>query len=306
MAVEKALSQPYDPGPDSEGSLAIPAESDRFLSWASKVTELKRGLKNIALPDSGYASAGESDFALGAAMTNSVVSLGDGGSITLQFTRAIRNGDGADFAVFENGFGDEFLELATVEVSSDGQHFVTFPAVSLTPTSQQVWSFGTLNPRNLHNLAGKYRLGFGTPFDLEELKNEAGLDVNHILFLRIRDVVGSIKPEYATLDSQGNPINDPWPTTFPTGGFDLDAVGVIHEETGSLAVYPSMVLQGETFKLHGLEEENEFQIVGMNGQQQGRFVYQPGQSFQAIFPRGWLILQSGSGRNRKTAKLLIQ
>ena len=26
-------------------------------------------------------------------------------------------------------------------------------------------------------------------------------------------------------------INDPWPTNFSTGGFDLDAVGVVHEKT---------------------------------------------------------------------------
>jgi hypothetical protein len=124
--------------------------------------------------------------------------------------------------------------------------------------------------------------------------------------VRIRDVVGSIKPEYATLDSKGNPINDPWPTTFPTGGFDLDAVGVIHEETGSLAVHPTMVLQGESFELHGMEEGNDVIITAMNGQQQGNYMYQSGQSFPATFPRGWLILQSGSGRNRRIAKLLIQ
>jgi hypothetical protein len=35
---------------------------------------------------------------------------------------------------------------------------------------------------------------------------------------------------YASCDSQGHQINDPWPTPFPTGGFDLDAVGVIHQK----------------------------------------------------------------------------
>jgi hypothetical protein len=42
-------------------------------------------------------------------------------------------------------------------------------------------------------------------------------------------VVGSINPEYATYDCQGNPVNDPWPTAFASGGMDLDAVGVIHD-----------------------------------------------------------------------------
>jgi hypothetical protein len=30
------------------------------------------------------------------------------------------------------------------------------------------------------------------------------------------------------MDSQGNIINDPYPTPFESGGFDLDAIGVIH------------------------------------------------------------------------------
>ena len=36
--------------------------------------------------------------------------------------------------------------------------------------------------------------------------------------------------DYSRCDSQGHQINDPWPTNFPTGGFDLDAVGVINEK----------------------------------------------------------------------------
>ena len=37
---------------------------------------------------------------------------------------------------------------------------------------------------------------------------------------------------YASYDSQGNIINDPFPTPFETGGFDLDAIGVIHSFVG--------------------------------------------------------------------------
>ena len=40
-------------------------------------------------------------------------------------------------------------------------------------------------------------------------------------------MVGSLDPAYRTLDSLGNPINDPYPTFHEFGGFDLDAVGVI-------------------------------------------------------------------------------
>ena len=45
----------------------------------------------------------------------------------------------------------------------------------------------------------------------------------------IVDVVGSIDPLYATHDSLGNIVIDPWPTAFASGGFDLDGMGVIHQ-----------------------------------------------------------------------------
>lgn len=65
-----------------------------------------------------------------------------------------------------------------------------------------------------------------------------GLNLNSVTHIRIVDVVGSIDPLYATRDSLNRVINDPWPTFFETGGFDLDAVGVIHQavpEPGSVA-----------------------------------------------------------------------
>ena len=37
--------------------------------------------------------------------------------------------------------------------------------------------------------------------------------------------------DYASSDVNSHQINDPWPTPFDTGGFDLDAVGVINEKT---------------------------------------------------------------------------
>ena len=49
------------------------------------------------------------------------------------------------------------------------------------------------------------------------------------------DVVGSIDPAYGSYDSQGTIINDPYSTPYATGGFDLDAIGVIHEQGASLA-----------------------------------------------------------------------
>src|SRR5690554_7902133 len=87
---------------------------------------------------------------------------------------------GLDFAVFENGFSQSFLELAPVEVSSDGINYVRFTSHSLTQTDTTIGVFGALDATHLYNLAGKYKGGFGTPFDLEELKDSANLNVNKI------------------------------------------------------------------------------------------------------------------------------
>lgn len=217
----------FAPAAGKPGSTAIRNDSSCFVGWA-KGCEVVRGYRDISLPDSGFADAGTPQSALGPALQNGTLSLGDAGIATLTFDAPITNGPGWDFAVFENSFLDTFLELAFVEVSSDGKRFVRFPAISLSQIAKQTDAFGYTQPEKIHNLAGKYRLGFGTPFDLEELKDSAGLDVTRITHIRIIDVVGSIQLPFAQQDSKGNIINDPWPTRFPSGGFDLDAVGVIH------------------------------------------------------------------------------
>jgi hypothetical protein len=233
-AAASASAGPYAPPAGQAGSTAIAADSPLFVAWATGSSNLVRGPLDIANPGGGLASFGSAANALGAAdatpaATTPIVSLGDSGQITLSFAAAIVDGPGFDFAVFENGFADEFLELAMVEVSTDGVDFVRFGGVSLTQTDVQVGSFDALDTTNIHNLAGKYRAGFGTPFDLGDVAGlSASVDVNHINFVRIIDVVGSLNGAHATQDSLGNLINDPYPTAFASGGFDLDAVGVIN------------------------------------------------------------------------------
>lgn len=214
----------------------IAAGDPRIVGWASGVVELVRGPVDIANPGGAVASFGSAANALGPADgTMGVVSLGDGGWITLTFDWPIMDGPGADFAVFENGFwsgGRLFAELGFVEVSSDGEHFVRFPAVSLTPTGVQVGGFGTLDPTDLYNLAGAHPAMVGTPFDLAELRGVwPWLDVERVRYVRVVDVVGRITPVgewQPSIDSLGNVINDPYPTPFGSGGFDLDAVAVLH------------------------------------------------------------------------------
>lgn len=243
-----SLSQSFAPPAGQPGSTAIHKDSSVFLAWATHC-EVQRGYMNIEDPSLGYASFGNETDATGPAggTTTSVVSLGDGGTATLTFDGPITNGNGPDFAIFENGLSDTFLEIGFVEVSSDGQHFVRFPAVSEVQTDTQIGGFGSIDCRYIHNFAGKYRVGYGTPFDLEDLKDSAGIDLNAVTHVRIVDAIGSIDPTYATYDSQGTIVNNLHPTPFESSGFDLDAVGLIHvgtvsleqKETSIFALYPN-------------------------------------------------------------------
>ena len=237
---------PYAPPVGQNGSTALYKDSTVFVGWASNCTVTK-GWQDISNTSLGLTSVGTNFDATDKSGINGVVSLGDGGSATLTFDGTIYNGTGADFAVFENGFGT-FLELAFVEVSSDGINFFRFDAISLTDTIVQTGGFGSTDATDLYNLAGKYRAQYGTPFDLNELIGTPGLNVNKVSHIRIVDVVGSITSTYATYDSQNRAINDPWPTPFASSGFDLDAVGVINftptaveeqNKTISLSVYPN-------------------------------------------------------------------
>jgi hypothetical protein len=174
----------------------------------------------------GLATFGDSTAAAGVADGN-VVSLGDGGSAVYTFSPPLSNGPGADVAIFENGLSDNFLELAFVEISSDGVNFYRFPASSLTDTTMQIGAFGALEPTQLNNLAGKYRVNFGTPFDFDVLQGQANLNLRAVSHLKIIDVVGSLTDSLLRRDKDGRPINDPFPTPFASGGFDLDAIALL-------------------------------------------------------------------------------
>ncbi len=247
----------FAPAVGLPGSTAMHYEDARFVEWADQCT-VTRGWQHIGDTTLGKTTVGDGSSATGLAGENGVVSLGDGGEAVLMFNAPIYNGDGFDFAVFENGFptGDSilaFLEFAFVEVSSDGQRFVRFPARSLIQDTDQLPMVG-MDAALVNNLAGKYIYGYGTPFDLEEVKDSAGLDVSHITHVKLVDVIGSVDPAYGSYDVEGHLINDPYPTPFPSSGFDLDAVGIIHavgvtgisEPLGAvIAVYPNPSLHGK-------------------------------------------------------------
>jgi len=277
--VPMSLWAQFAPASCFPGTTAMHADSSAFVAWATGCT-VERGLMRINKPNLGYASFGEEALVAGVpGGTYDVVSLGDGGTATVTFASPICNGEGPDFAVFENGLHPDtdstmtmyFLEIAFVEVSSDGENFFRFPAITNVQYETQVGGFDAMNPAQIHNFAGKYEAFYGTPFDLDEVEDNPLLDKNKVTHVRIIDVIGNINPEYATYDSEGHPVNDPWPTGFNTSGFDLDAIGVIHDlahhnvpenEENAISVYPNPVKNRLTVKAENLQSVEVFNLVG--------------------------------------------
>ncbi|HOZ51753.1 MAG TPA: T9SS type A sorting domain-containing protein [Chitinophagaceae bacterium] len=225
----------YAPQAGLMGSTAIYKDSLIFVDWANHVT-IQRGWLDIADTSLGKVNYGDLIYAYGKADAQ-VISLGDAGEAIYFFENPIVNDMGYDFAIFENGFRDPldsnlaYLELAQVEVSNDGVNYYSFASYCTNDTNIQIAGVGEyMDARHLHNLAGKYIAGYGTPFDLEELNFILGLDIDNIRFIKIKDVVGSIHEKNCTRDFDQYKINDPYPSPFPTGGFDLDALGIIHHK----------------------------------------------------------------------------
>jgi hypothetical protein len=190
------------------------------------------------------------------------------GEIIIDFSEPndiISNKSGYDFVVFENAFviddtnpsigaiaGQMFAELAYVEVATTPDAFAGFPSVSLTPNRNG--THGSLEVSNVYNLAGKHSNNginncTGTPFDLSDLSDHpmvmsGEVDLNNIKYIRIVDIPGggyyfdeantagyadpNTAPAYSIYEGD-HPIYDAWVTTV-SGGFDLEAVGVLNEQ----------------------------------------------------------------------------
>ena len=225
---------PFAPAAGDNASTAVAADSPVIAAWAQGYENYFPGSyvdQQFQTPEKALHSAGNSNSnSNNSGYTFDIVSLGRGGSITLLFDPPVRNGEGVDFAVFENSFSDNFLELAWVEVSSNGIDFVRFYNISLTQSA--VNSFGNIDPTDVTGLAGKYRRGYGTPFDLEQLtvthSNLNNLDLNRISHVKIIDIVGDGSHYDSITSGNGpNPIYDPYPTSG-SAGFDLDAVAALY------------------------------------------------------------------------------
>ncbi|MGQ0636011.1 MAG: hypothetical protein ACT4QC_15480 [Planctomycetaceae bacterium] len=146
------------------------------------------------------------------APSDHVLSLGRGGTITLEFVdNEVFDGEGPDFLVFENPFlkapGDDpnvgYFELAKVEVSADGENWKEFPHDRETRAGCAGWHPVLANAdENYINPTDPEAAG-GDPFDLKDV----GLAV--VRFIRITDLENAAGDDGAA-------------------GFDLDAVAAVH------------------------------------------------------------------------------
>lgn len=231
----------FEPQVPYPGHHAIHKNDTRIVAWATLVTDFIPGWIQITDTSLGRVSSNNINHVLGP-VDYQLLSLGDGGTVTCHIAAGINNGPGPDFVVFENALEHltndslAFMELAFVAVSSDGIHFVQFPAASYIQDTVQIDNFGYEHATKINNLAGKYKTNWGTPFDLEDIKDSIGVDINNITHIRIIDVIGSINPEIGSLDSRGHVINDPFPTPFLSCGFDLEAIGVINSNSATTNV----------------------------------------------------------------------
>jgi len=139
-----------------------------------------------------------------------VATLGNGGSITLGFAPSwIVDGPGPDFIVFENAFyvngnpDEPYAELASVEVSDDGEHFEAFPCTAVEAPYGECagWHPTYANPDKNALAATDPKVAGGDSFDLQEL------GLKQVRYVRITDRVD---------------------LTGANGTFDLDAVSIVN------------------------------------------------------------------------------
>lgn len=222
------------------------------------------------------------------------------GWITLGFSEPFGDVNGYDFVVFENSMisestttggsvkGQLLAELAFVEVSSDGENFIRFPSVSLTEKPGEI--FSTIQPENVYNLAGKHVNAYGTctgtPFDLRELADyndvvSGIVDINNIRFVRIVDIPGTgdfydnavenidpnTDPNWTTY-ANNHPVFDEWNTSlvplYPSSGFDLEAVGILHEQQYNADIDLNGIVDTDDFILFASAWHTSFGQDGWN------------------------------------------
>ena len=214
-----------------------PSAQSRF---ATSVVSFQQGAGG-GLFDTSKILGGPEGGGLGAGSLE-VLTLGEGGSVTLGFDVVIVDGPGADFSVFENGFvvggAAVFAEVAFVEVSSNGTDFARFPSSYGPPGGlggSDMGSFAgmsgglpvladvTVDPDSPFDPVSSG----GEAFDLAELSGHplvlGGLvDLDDIRFVRLVDVLFDEQDDQGVIIAPGS----------QGGGSDFDAVAVLHHASG--------------------------------------------------------------------------
>ena len=143
-----------------------------------------------------------------------VLSLGVGGEIVLGFgDRSIVDESGADFVVFENAFyagGDPskpFVEPGEVSVSEDGKTWIAFACRQQDAGAANLMGCAGVSPTL------EFDADTLLPIDPEQTGGDefdlADVAIDEARFVRIRDLAET--------------------GTAPSAGFDLDAIGIIHD-----------------------------------------------------------------------------
>jgi hypothetical protein len=190
-----------------------PPDAAAPLPYASEVVLFEPG------PEAGFGEDKLPNVVLGPpkgkgleAGSLDVLSLGMGGTIELGFgERAILDGDGPDFLVFENPFwpgGDAaavFAEVGAVSVSEDGENWLEFPCDAEGDGAGHFEGCAGWSPTLDYDATAGVSLDpavtGGDAFDLADV----GLSTARFVRIVDRSNAGAT----------------------PTAGFDLDAVGVV-------------------------------------------------------------------------------
>jgi hypothetical protein len=223
-------------------ALAVPAAVDCF---ADRVAEFRSGLAD---PAAGFGFANLPGIVLGppgdsTATTGSVsvVSLGRGGSITLEFTdNVIVDGPGPDLIVFENGFFRGSVpaspdqdysvaaDLSRVQVSADGENFFEFPFSEQALAQVQGDTIARALALELVGLAGITPTFTGNwtvpddPFVWDPAGTGGVSGAGGDAFDLAR--VGLAEARFVRLVDSGAPTG----LAGPSEGFDLDSVAALH------------------------------------------------------------------------------
>ena len=209
--------------------------------FATSVVQFHQGTGG-GLFDTSKILGGPQGGGLGAGSLH-VLTLGEGGDVTLGFDVTIVDGPGADLTVFENGFliaggPSVFAELFFVEVSTDGATFARFPSKYVGSGSSMgaYRGIGGCMPVVADVTTGLVDpldplLSGGEALDLAELAQHpavlsGAVDLGAIHFVRLVD------PLPGATDSLGTPI-------AAAGGSDVDAVAVLNSTAATSPAGPT-------------------------------------------------------------------